>query len=165
MNRPDGELEIQYVKGDATQPQGDGNKIICHICNDIGAWGAGFVLAISKKWYAPELAYRRKKEFVLGTVDFIRVEDDIIVANMIAQHGVGRDINGNPPINYGAVRLALNTVNQHAKLTGSSIHAPMFGAGLSGGDWKVIEQIIKDVMSVPVTIYVLDEKYLPNKNK
>jgi O-acetyl-ADP-ribose deacetylase (regulator of RNase III) len=146
-------MEIQYVKGDATQPQGDGNKIIVHICNDIGAWGAGFVLAISKKWYAPEMAYRNNKKRELGSVDFIRVADDIIVANMIAQKGIGCDAEGNPPIQYGALRIALNKVNHHAWTTGSSIHMPRIGCGLAGGDWNKVEQIIKDVMSVPVTVY------------
>jgi hypothetical protein len=42
-------MQIQYIAGDATAPIGDGNKIIAHVCNDIGAWGAGFVLAISKR--------------------------------------------------------------------------------------------------------------------
>ena len=151
-------MEINYVKGDATQPIGDGNKIIAHCCNDANRWGAGFVLAISKKWYAPELAYRKNKKRELGTVDFIRVEDDIIVANMIGQHDVKYDDQGNPPIRYDAIRTALIEVNRHAILTGSSIHAPMFGAGLSGGDWKIIEQIIKEVITVPVTIYVYDDK-------
>ncbi|MGB3404347.1 MAG: hypothetical protein WBA77_16810 [Microcoleaceae cyanobacterium] len=52
-------MEIQYIKGDATSPQVNGNKIICHICNDIGGWGKGFVLAISNKWSSPEADYRR----------------------------------------------------------------------------------------------------------
>lgn len=41
--------DIQYKKGDATNPIDNGNKVIVHICNDIGAWGKGFVMAISKK--------------------------------------------------------------------------------------------------------------------
>ncbi len=43
-------IQINYVKGDATAPIGIGNKIIVHICNDIGRWGKGFVMALSKKW-------------------------------------------------------------------------------------------------------------------
>jgi O-acetyl-ADP-ribose deacetylase (regulator of RNase III) len=27
---------IKYTKGDATRPVGAGNKIIVHVCNDIG---------------------------------------------------------------------------------------------------------------------------------
>lgn len=42
---------INYIKGDATQPIKDGNKIIVHICNDIGGWGKEFVTAISYKQF------------------------------------------------------------------------------------------------------------------
>ena len=41
---------INYLTRDATAPTAIGNKIIVHICNDIGAWGKGFVMALSKKW-------------------------------------------------------------------------------------------------------------------
>jgi hypothetical protein len=44
--------------GDATKPEGAGVKIIAHVCNDIGAWGRGFVLALSKLSPAPERAFR-----------------------------------------------------------------------------------------------------------
>lgn len=30
-------MNITYLKGDATTPTATGNKIIVHICNDIGA--------------------------------------------------------------------------------------------------------------------------------
>ncbi len=51
--------EIKYIKGDATSPQAKGTKIIAHICNDLGGWGKGFVLAISKRWKEPESSYRK----------------------------------------------------------------------------------------------------------
>lgn len=47
-------IPIKYVIGDATEPQGTGRKIIAHVCNDCGGWGAGFVLALSAKDYRPE---------------------------------------------------------------------------------------------------------------
>lgn len=46
-------VDIKYIIGDATEPQGEGNKIIVHCCNNIGGWGAGFVLSLSKKWLEP----------------------------------------------------------------------------------------------------------------
>ena len=49
---------ITYLKGDATQPQAKGNRIIAHVCNDPGGWGKGFVVAVSKRWPEPEAAYR-----------------------------------------------------------------------------------------------------------
>lgn len=150
--------EIKYVVGDATYPKSDGNIILCHICNDIGAWGAGFVLAVSKRWKHPEIAYRAnaKLEYELGDVGFIRVENNIIVANMIAQHGVGYDsANNNPPISYPALRICLAKANDLAFNTQAELHMPRIGCGLAGGDWKEIEKIIREVMSVNVVVYDL----------
>jgi len=41
--------QIQYLKGDATDPKVHGTAIVAHICNDKGGWGKGFVLAVSKR--------------------------------------------------------------------------------------------------------------------
>ncbi|MDB5329368.1 MAG: hypothetical protein JWP03_519 [Phycisphaerales bacterium] len=49
---------IHYLVGDATAPQGDGPRIIAHVCNDLGRWGRGFVLALSKRWHEPEARFR-----------------------------------------------------------------------------------------------------------
>ena len=51
-------MKINYLKGDATAPSVRGNKIIAHVCNDLGGWGKGFVLEISKRWEEPEIQYR-----------------------------------------------------------------------------------------------------------
>lgn len=69
---------ITYLKGDATQPQAKGAKVIAHVCNDLGGWGKGFVLAISKRWPQPEKQYRdwhrhrAKNDFGLGAVQFVQ---------------------------------------------------------------------------------------------
>jgi O-acetyl-ADP-ribose deacetylase (regulator of RNase III) len=150
-------MKIKYVIGDATRPKGEGTKIICHICNNAGAWGAGFVLAVSNRWKEPEEAYREMtpEQRKLGTAILVPVTDDIIVANMIAQHNVYPDQNGLPPIRYGAVRAALAAVNDVAFKIGATLHMPRIGCGLAGGRWEDIEQIIKDVASVDVTVYDL----------
>jgi len=49
---------LRFIKGDATSPQAKGVKIIAHICNDLGKWGKGFVMAVSARWPEPEAAYR-----------------------------------------------------------------------------------------------------------
>lgn len=41
--------QIKIITGDATRPIEDDPKIIVQVCNEIGGWGAGFVLAISKR--------------------------------------------------------------------------------------------------------------------
>ena len=147
-------MNINYVKGDATQPQGEGKKIIVHICNDIGKFGAGFSGAISNRWIEPEAVYRAEKNYSLGNVQFVQVSEDITVANMIAQRGV-RTPENMTPINYAAVRACLNEVNKLAYTSGATIHMPRIGCGLAGGSWDKIEEIIHDVASVDVYVYDL----------
>ncbi|MDJ1473454.1 macro domain-containing protein [Cytophagaceae bacterium YF14B1] len=154
-------MNIQYVKGDATNPQGDGNKIIVHICNDIGGWGKGFVVALSKKWSKPEKHYRQwyksGEKFLLGEVQFVPVESTITVANMIAQHDI-QVLNGIPPIRYDAVREGLKKVVTFSQQNNASVHMPRIGAGLAGGKWEIIEDIIRDELTtrdIQVTVYDL----------
>lgn len=153
--------DIQYVVGDATEPVGGGNKVIVHVCNDIGAWGAGFVMALSRKWKEPESRYRQwhrsKVGFFLGAVQYVPVEVDLCVCNMIGQSGIyGR--GGVAPVRYQAIKRGLSQVANWCRANGASFHAPRFGAGLAGGDWGVIENIIKEEIcshDIPVTIYDL----------
>jgi O-acetyl-ADP-ribose deacetylase (regulator of RNase III) len=156
--------EIKYVKGDATRPQGEGKKIICHICNDERRWGAGFVLALSRRWEEPEAVYRKmpKERMMLGNVQIVPVENDIMVANMVAQRGImDKDITGQidknakPAIRYGALRVCLTEVNDIAYHMGATLHMPRIGTGLAGGKWEEVEKIIQSVMSVDVVVYDL----------
>ena len=112
-------------------------------------------MALSKKWKEPEEAYRELETRNLGDVELIPVEDDITVANMIAQRGIRPDANGLAPIRYGAVRIALAAVNDIAYRTHATIHMPRIGCGLAGGRWEDIEKIIQDVASVDVYVYDL----------
>lgn len=152
---------IKYITGDATSPIGEGNKLIIHVCNDLGGWGSGFVIALSRKWSYPEDAYRAmsKEERQLGEVQLVycgrNEHGGIFVGNMIAQHGIGFDENGIAPIRYDAVRECLKKMNEFAIKTQSTIHAPRFGAGLAGGEWSKIEELIKENITVDVTIYDL----------
>jgi O-acetyl-ADP-ribose deacetylase (regulator of RNase III) len=143
--------DIQYIKGDATSPQTSGNKIIVHVCNDIGGWGKGFVMAISKRWKTPEKQYREwfktKNDFELGKVQFVQVEEDLWVANLIGQHKINKDENGDAPIRYNAIEEGLEAVSDFAKTNNASIHMPRIGCGLAGGKWEMIEPIILKTLS------------------
>ena len=152
--------KLTYLTGDATNPQGDGLKMIIHICNDKSGWGAGFVVALSKKWKKPEEIYRADAKccLTLGNVHFITVEKDIMVCNMIAQHGMGKNKDGHPPIRYDALIDCLRKVNLTAIRLGATIHAPRIGAGLAGGNWTIIEAIIKQECTPDVFIYDLPKK-------
>jgi hypothetical protein len=147
---------VTYVKGDATSPVGPGVKLLCHIVNNRGAWGAGFVLALSKKWKEPELIYRMSPKLKLGDVQIISVEDKIIVVNMIAQTLLRVPNHFNKiPLDYDALRKCLMAVNKIAVEYKLTVHGPRFGSGLAGGNWKVIEGMINEIILVPVYIYDL----------
>lgn len=152
---------ITYIKGDATCPQAKGVKIIGHVCNDLGGWGKGFVLALSRRWEQPEAEYRawhsagRDGGFSLGAVQFVQVEPYIWVANMVAQRGMKRGSSG-PPIRYEAVDACLRQVAEKALELGASVHMPRIGCGLAGGDWSAIEPLIEGHLcrrGIAVTVY------------
>jgi O-acetyl-ADP-ribose deacetylase (regulator of RNase III) len=154
---------LRFVTGDATDPQAEGPRVIAHICNDVGGWGKGFVLAISKKWPEPERDYRdwhrhrAGNDFGLGAVRLIEVQAGLWVANMIAQHGMSAGRDG-PPIRYPAVARCLLTLGDRAIELGASVHMPRIGCGLAGGGWDQIEPLIDAALcqrGVPVAVYDL----------
>jgi len=154
-------MKVVYLIGDATCPIGDGKKIIPHVCNDRGGWGAGFVLALSNKWKEPEMAYLRESTYVLGSTTIVEVEPNISVANMIAQHNTYNKFSKKtdlPPIRYDALRSCLTAVNYVAMKTGATLHCPRFGTGLAGGTWEEVLKIIEEVVTVDVYIYDLPER-------
>jgi len=153
--------DIVYIKGDATIPQAKGTKIIAHICNNLGGWGKGFVLAISKRWQSPEQEYRlwhrnrSKNDFLLGNIQIIQTEKYVYVANMLGQQGMKTGSNG-VPIRYKAVKECLEKLTEEAINLNASVHMPRIGCGLAGGKWEKIEPLIKETLiknNVPTTVY------------
>lgn len=157
---------LTYVHGDATAPHGAGPRVIGHLCNDIGAWGKGFVTALSRRWSAPETAYRdwhrRRHEhgsdFTLGAVQLVPVQADLWAANMIGQHGIARRGRTDPPVRYTAVTTALQALAVHCSRLDASVHMPRIGTGLAGGSWARIEPLLQHHLlahGIPVTVYDL----------
>lgn len=154
-------MTITYKNGDATRPKE--RSLIIHVCNNAGGWGAGFVLALSAIDKTPENDYREWAKrgqqstgvpFELGNIQLSAFGDHIVV-NMVAQDNIERSV---PPIRYDALRECLEQVTQVAMKTGLPVVGPRFGAGIGGGEWSVIEEIINDTLiahDIPVTIYTL----------
>jgi O-acetyl-ADP-ribose deacetylase (regulator of RNase III) len=162
--------KINYLIGDATAPIGIGDKFIVHCCNDIGAWGAGFVVAISKRWKSPEMEYRkwykeREPRFDLGEVQIVQVEDNsdgkIFVCNIIGQRGIGIQ-NGQIPLRYEALEMGFRKIIKTIRNdnhTNATIHMPRIGCGLAGGDWEVVDRIIQATFCInDIQVFVYDFK-------
>jgi O-acetyl-ADP-ribose deacetylase (regulator of RNase III) len=156
---------IKYVVGDATLPQGLDRRFIIHICNNVGAWGAGFVMALRKQWPRAEAQYHAwynagpkiPYPLRLGHVQFVKVDEDLAVGNMIAQDGIGRHPT-KPPIRYDALIDCLIVVREKAQKWNASVHLPRIGAGLAGGNWTIIEQLLLQELvahGISVTVYDL----------
>lgn len=135
-------MTITYLTGDATEPVKK-PALIMHVCNDIGGWGRGFVLALSKKWPEPERYYRNLKSYTLGRAQFVDAGEGVFVANMIAQRDI-YSTRGVPPIRYDDLAGCLQQVAEFTLIKGGySIHAPRIGCGLAGGSWSVVEPLIE----------------------
>jgi O-acetyl-ADP-ribose deacetylase (regulator of RNase III) len=156
--------EIKYIQGDATAPQAEGNKIIAHVCNDIGRWGKGFVLALSQRSREPEKAFhqwyaeRHNNDYGLGAAQLVQIAPDTWVANIIGQHKIaGRGDSGTPPVRYEAIQQGLARVAQKAKDLNASVHMPRIGCGLAGGTWDKVEPLIVAELSAQgISVYVYD---------
>jgi O-acetyl-ADP-ribose deacetylase (regulator of RNase III) len=159
-------MTIRYVLGDATQPHGHDLKVITHVVNDVNRWGAGFALALSQRW--PKLKSAYHAWFLedplpsLGDVKIVSITTDIIVANILGQHGIRRAGN-DTPIRYDALAKGFSTLSQivqNLHPASGTIHAPRLGCGLAGGRWAEVEPLLQkhfvDV-GIPVTIYDLPE--------
>lgn len=152
-------MAIRYVRGDATLPPRESPCVIAHICNDVGMWGAGFVVPLGKRYPAARAAYFGLPVYTLGEVHFVPVSSDgVTVANMIAQTGVRLARGVVPPVRYAAVEACLKKVAAFAIDAGAGVHMPRIGCGLAGGTWAEIEAIVSRTLvarGVTVTVYDL----------
>lgn len=142
------------------------NIIVPHVCNNVNVFGGGFTGSIDKYFPIVKANYNMLgNKSKLGYTQFVTAKNNpsnnskIIFANMIAQN---KTINKNNPrpINYAALMTCmLNVRDQIINLKKDNdsinqIHAPKFGSGLAGGDWKFIEKLIEDIwFDIPVYIY------------
>lgn len=170
---------IIYVKGDIfdnlphyVHSKHDGCSVIVpHVCNNVGAFGAGFVSAINNKYPIVRENYSLLgKNFLrqnLGYTQYVEVLSDkvynhkLIFANMIAQNGLIS--NKNPrPLNYYALVKCMASVGKYVQTNFSQdtrppqIHCPKFGCGLAGGNWNFIADLIEDIWkNISVFVYQL----------
>lgn len=120
------------------------NSMVVHGCNAQGVMGSGVAAIVKNDFPAAFYEYRRKYDeegLQLGEVIFSEVFPTRVIANAITQEFYGRDKK--VYVDYAAIGRAFRTVKQFAMDNGISIiNYPMIGAGLGGGDWELISNII-----------------------
>jgi len=173
-------MSLNIIKGDLFKhlPSAKDKKILIPQCNnDIGGWGSGFVVAVSKYNKNPELAYREwasskdwredtnqqeqcksSPNFALGECQVVKCSDNVYVANMIGQHKTishGEKV----PVRYWALAKCMRFVAEiREKLNIDEIWTVRFGSNLARGRQDFIETLINEIWvneGIPTTIYEL----------
>lgn len=157
-------MKIEYRKGNIF----DGNEsVIVHGCNAQGKFASGFAGAVRERHpfaYDAYMATAKNSKLILGSIIWAS-NGNLSIANAITQHHYGRD--GKQYVSYDAIRIAMETINLTAQ-EGipfsinrggfNEIAMPLIGAGLGGGDWNIISDIIEKACTyVKPIIYHLEE--------
>lgn len=120
--------------------------IIVHGCNAQGVMGSGIALAVKQKYPGAYEIYKSIYEansLFLGDIAWYEVtHGKLFIANAVTQEKYGRD--GKRYVNYAAIVQCFKEAISTAYSCRYDLHFPCIGAGLGGGDWYIIEQLIND---------------------
>lgn len=130
---------IEYRKGNLL---GVAEGVIVHGCNMQGVMGSGVAKQIKQKYPACFAKYKmhlETEECNLGDDIMYKVNDDLRICNALTQWSYGLGVR---QVNYAAiVKVFSRLFNCYRN---EVVHFPKIGAGLGGGDWSIIEQLIDD---------------------
>jgi hypothetical protein len=155
-------VSYEVKSGDVIQAALEATKpvIIAHVVNNVRAWGAGFVLALSKQWSLPEAVFINM-EPSRGASVLVPVQKNVndvqlYVANMYAQMGL-RQWNNPQPLRYDLLFSALSVTTDYARALNADIYVPyLIGCGLGGGDvYKVTEMLEEFSQTQDISAYKL----------
>ena len=133
--------------------------VILQQVNALGRMNSGVAKDIREKWPAVWDAYHRLDQvdgLGLGGVHTILVEPGLWVVNIVGQHDYGRD--GRKYTSYDALDEALVRIAgwlDFEDISRSDVQHPLLGAGLGGGHWPVIREIITHRIGPDTVLWTL----------
>ena len=135
---------MEIIKGDVFDSFLYPNSMVVHGCNAQGVMGSGVAKVVRNDFPAAYYEYVRKYEesgLKLGDVIPVMVLPSRYIINAITQEFYGRD--GRRYVNYHAIEACFGQVKKFAEQNNiGTINYPMIGAGLGGGKWDEIAEII-----------------------
>lgn len=136
-------MSIRMIPGNLIEKAGD-YDVIFHGCNCFCTFGGGFAAAVRKRFpdaYQADLQTVRGDIEKLGTYTQATPDDGPTILNCYTQYFYGHlgDL-----FEYEAFKKVLNQIK--LEFHGKKIACPKIGAGLAGGDWNRIFEIITKVM-------------------
>jgi O-acetyl-ADP-ribose deacetylase (regulator of RNase III) len=148
-------------------------QVVLHGVNARGKFGAGVAKVMAESWPRAKADYLKAYAaglIRLGAVVWSEVGSGRVVGHMVTQEDYGR-IPGRVYVDYGAIEGCMRKVAAAASegvpntmlASGfSSIAMPKFGAGLAGGDWRRIEEIVEgECGHLDVTVHVVSPQEVP----
>lgn len=127
--------------------------LIAHGANCFCTFGAGIALAIKKAFpeaYSEDLKTQKGAIEKLGTFSLCECHlpsgKTLKVANLYTQYfwGGPSEFKDSSEVRYNAIRKSLESLKK-AIPENTRIGLPRIGAGLAGGDWDKISQIIEEI--------------------
>jgi O-acetyl-ADP-ribose deacetylase (regulator of RNase III) len=134
---------MKYIDGDLIELAQKGMfDVIGHGCNCFGSMGAGIAKAIREEfpeaYHTDKFGSRYGDTNKLGTYTHYDYPG-LTVLNLYTQFKYGTQP---VEVNYDAVKKCMKAIKEN--YSGKRIGLPMIGAGLAGGDWEIISQIIEE---------------------
>ena len=140
---------MNTIKGDLIELALGGEfDLIVHGCNCFNTMGAGIAKSIRSSFpeaYQEDLKTKKGDTNKLGTFSFVSVKTqkgNLTIVNGYTQfHWKGKGIKAD----YEAIRNVFKKIKE--QFSGFRIGYPAIGAGLAGGDWDTISQIIEQELN------------------
>lgn len=177
-------MDYNEIKGDLISLALQGNfDVITHGCNCQNNMGSGIAPQMAKAFKCNRYPYRLESAMHKGDINKLGsieaqkwkigqdgsvyspvrgvtlYEDllDLWVVNSYTQFNYGRNhTDGDKkPLDYEALTLCMRKINR--TFAGKHIGLPKIGAGLAGGDWNVIKNIIqKELKDCKITVVIYE---------
>jgi len=133
--------------------------VIIHGCNSFCNMGAGIARTIRytfPKAYDADCATKRGDKEKLGTIT-TAIDGHLTIVNGYTQHTYG----GGLQVDYDALRQVFKIVKE--RFGDKRIGYPLIGAGLAGGDWKIISLIIEEeLQGCDHTLVIIEKEIYDN---
>ena len=151
-------MNVKMVHGDLIEKAQRGEfDVIVHGCNCFCTMGAGIAKRIKTIFpaaYEADKKTGRGDKEKLGTCSYAviqTIQSEVVIVNAYTQYQYG---GKGQRVDYHAIKMCMSWVSKH--FSGKRIGLPKIGAGLAGGDWTTILQIIaKEFNGEDVTVVLL----------
>lgn len=140
-------MEYRTVFGNLFEFMKPGDACL-HGCNNLGVMGSGIALEVKTRFPGAFTVYRNKYDLhglELGEIIPYFDKTGVIIINAVTQNFYGKD--GKRYVKYDAVAECCRQIREGFKVMlepPKTLYFPLIGAGLGGGSWPVISEILKD---------------------